>query len=60
MDYGPYDEETHEPAGCYDLYTADFQIDGTCYEVVSHQLPLEELVKIVASFIGETEHVVLN
>lgn len=60
MDYGPYDEETHEPAGCYDLYTADFQIDGTFYEVVSHQLPLEELVKIVASFIGETEHVVLN
>ncbi len=43
-----------------ELYTADFRIDGTFYEVVPHRLPLEELVKIVASFIGETEHVVLN
>ncbi len=52
MDYGPYDEKTHAPAGSYDLYVATFTLGDVHYEVVSHQLPLEEVVKIVEAFIG--------
>ena len=52
MDYGPYDAKTHAPAGTYDLYVATFTLGDAHYEVVSHQLPLEEVVKIVESFIG--------
>lgn len=60
MDYGPYDEKSHEPAGYYDLYVADFQLGDVSYEVVSHQLPLEEVVKIVTSFICETDDIELK
>lgn len=51
MSYGPYDPKTHEPSGYYDLYVADFVFDGIEYEIVSEQLPLEELVKVTASII---------
>lgn len=51
MSYGPYDPETHEPSGYYDLYVAEFECDGIKYEIISEQLPLEELVKVTASII---------
>lgn len=57
MEYGPYDEKSHAPAGAYDLYVATFMIDDVHYEFVSHQLPLDELVKVVTSFICQTEEV---
>ncbi len=60
MEYGPYDEKTHEPAGTYDLYAATFTMDGVHYEIVSHQLPLSELVKVVTSFICQTDQVVVE
>lgn len=60
MDYGPYDETTHEPAGYYDLYVVTFQMEDTSYELVSHQLPLEEVVKVAASFICGTDSVQLR
>ena len=59
MPYGPYDPETHEPSGYYDLYTADFVYEGIEYSIVSEQLPLEELVKVTASIICGEEVVIL-
>ena len=59
MSYGPYDPETHEPSGFYDLYTADFVHEGIEYSIVSEQLPLEELVKVTASIICGEEVVIL-
>lgn len=60
MPYGPYDPQTHEPAGYYDLYTAEFQHDGISYEIVAEQMPLEELVKVVTSVICGTDDVVVT
>lgn len=51
MEYGPYDPETHEPAGSYDLYTAEFEHEGVQYEIVTEQLEKTEIVKIVSSII---------
>lgn len=51
MSHGPYDPETHEPSGYYDLYVAEFVLDGIEYEIVSEQLALEEIVKVTASII---------
>lgn len=60
MEYGPYDEKTHAPAGTYDLYAVTFQLDGVHYEIVSHQLPFEEVLKVVTSFICETDRVMVE
>ncbi len=58
MDHGPYDPDTHEPAGYFDLYTAEFTLDGVEYEIVTEGLPAEEIVKVTASIVtgsGEVE-----
>ena len=52
MPYGPYDPETHAPSGYYDVYVAQFTLEGVEYELTSDQLPLEEVVKITASIIS--------
>ena len=49
--YGPYDEETNEPTGYYDMYTAEFELDGAEYQIVADQMDFDEVVKITASFI---------
>lgn len=51
MPYGPYNSDTHEPSGYYDLYVAQFKYDGIEYEIVAEQLPLGEVVKIVRGVI---------
>ncbi len=51
LDYGPYDPDTHEPAGQYDRYTAEFTHDGVNYRITTDQLPQVEIVKIAASVI---------
>lgn len=51
MSHGPYDPETHEPSGYYDLYVAEFVLDGIEYEIISESLPLEEIVRVTASII---------
>ncbi|PWL54965.1 MAG: hypothetical protein DBY36_01690 [Clostridiales bacterium] len=51
MPFGPYDPETHEPAGYYDLYVAEFELDGIDYQILAEQLTAEETVKIAASVI---------
>lgn len=60
MPYGPYDPQTHEPSGYYDLYTAELQCGGTEYKIVAEQMPLEEVVKMVASVICGTENVAVT
>lgn len=60
MPYGPYDPQTHEPSGYYDLYTAEFRRDGIEYEIVAEQLPLEEVAKVVASVICGTENIAVT
>lgn len=51
MSRGPYDPETRAPAGYFDLYTAEFTLDGTEYQIVTEGLPAEEIVKTAASVI---------
>lgn len=51
MEYGPYDPETHAPSGTYPLYVFQFTLDGVNYDITTHNLPLDEAVKITASFI---------
>ncbi len=59
MPYGPYDAETHEPSGFYDLYVAEFEFEGIDYRIVAEQMERNELVKVVSSIIfGEKEIIV--
>ena len=52
MPYGPYDPETHEPAGHYDMYVAEFERGEIQYQIVAEQVELEELVKVVSSIVS--------
>lgn len=60
MPYGPYDPDTHEPSGYYDMYAAEFKQDGIEYEIVADQMEIEELVKVVSSIICGEEVVIDN
>ena len=51
MSHGSYDPDTHEPAGYFDLYTAEFTLEGTEYGIVTEGLPAEEIVKVAASVV---------
>ena len=51
MTYGPYDPETHAPSGTYPLYVFRFTLNGVEYDITTHNLSLDEGVKITASFI---------
>jgi len=51
MPYGPYGPETHAPSGYYRLCTAEFTLRGADYQLVAEQLPLEEVVRVVASLL---------
>lgn len=55
MTYGPYDPDTHAPAGTYDLYTAAFQQNGISYEIIANRVPQEEFVKFVSSILVGSE-----
>lgn len=56
MPYGPYNAETHEPAGCYDMYVAEFKHNGIAYQIVAEGMEVEEVVKVIASIItGEKD-----
>lgn len=60
VSYGPYDSETHAPAGYYDMYVISFSVDGTEYQFVFEQIELEEAIKVVASFITETDKIEIS
>lgn len=51
MPYGPYDPDTHEPSGYYDMYVVEFEYDGIEYQIVAEQMEAEEVVKVVSSII---------
>lgn len=58
MPYGPYDPDTHQPSGYYDMYVAEFECDGIGYQVVAEQMGAEEVVKVVSSIICGEEVVI--
>lgn len=60
MPYGPYDPETKEPAGTYDLYVVEFEVDGVTCEIIAEKMELEEVVKVTASIICETSNIVIE
>ena len=51
MPYGPYDPETHEPSGYYDMYVAEFKLNDAEFKIVAEQMAAEEVVKVVSSII---------
>ena len=51
MPYGPYNPDTREPFGYYDMYVAEFEYDGIEYQIVAEQMEAEEVVKVVSSII---------
>lgn len=58
--YGPYDDD-HRPAGYYDWYSAEFELDGLKYEVDARRLTLEEVAAVTASIItGDTNFTVIG
>jgi hypothetical protein len=58
---GPYDEETHEPTGYYDMYVVTFSLDDVEYQFVFEQMDLKEVIKVVTSAItGENEIEIVN
>ena len=58
MPYGPYDPDTHEPSGYYDMYVAEFEYDGIEYQIVAEQMEAEGVVKVVSSIIYGEEVIV--
>ncbi len=54
MPYGPYDEETHEPAGYYDLYLAEFKAGELYYEIITEGLLPEEICRVTASILKDS------
>ena len=60
MPYGPYNAETHEPAGYYDMYTAEFEHNGIEYQIVAEGMEVEEVVKVVASIISGEKDIAVD
>ena len=60
VDYGPYDKKTHEPAGYYDMYTAEFKHDGIEYQIKTEQLDKTEIIKIVTSIISGEKNITVK
>ena len=50
--YGPYDPDTHEAAGTFDRYVAEFELDGLGFVLVSDNLTQEEFIQILLSYFG--------
>lgn len=51
MSYGPYDPDTPTPAGEYDLYVAEFMLDGINYQLTTENLTLKEAQQILVSLL---------
>ena len=67
LPYGPFDPTQkdpsglyNKPAGYYDVYVAAFTLNGVVFEVETHRLELEELIKITASIISPTEDIIVG
>lgn len=57
MDYGPYDETTHAPAGTYPVYTAEFTYNGAQFRLVGQRLTRREMVTAIATLLSQGEEV---
>ena len=57
MDYGPYDETTHAPAGTYLVYTAEFEYNGAQFRLVGQRLTRREMVTAIATLLSQGEEV---
>ena len=42
------------------MYVISFSVDGTEYQFVFEQIELEEAIKVVTSFITETDKIEIN
>lgn len=51
MSYGPYDPDTHEPSGYYELCIAEFSCADVQYELVGENITRDDFVRIVASML---------
>ncbi len=51
VSYGPYDEQTHAPAGTYDRYVAELTVDGVECELVADNLTQREFTDVLVSII---------
>ena len=51
---------TKETPGYYDMYVISFSVDATEYQFVFEQIELEEAIKVVASFITETDKIEIS
>ena len=60
MEYGPYDPNTHDPCGYYDMYVVLFSFDGIEYELVFSQIELEDVVKVAASILYDEKTIILK
>lgn len=60
MSHGPYDPDTHVPAGYYDLYVAEFALDGIQFKITAYEMELEDVVKVAASVICPDREIVLE
>lgn len=60
MSHGPYDPDTHEPAGYYGLYVAQFTLDGASFQIVADEMALEDVVKVTASIICPDREIALE
>lgn len=58
MEYGPYNPDTHEPTGYYDMYMAKFKHDGIHYLITTKQLDENEIIKVVGSIIYGEEAII--
>lgn len=58
MPYGPYDPDTHEPSGYYDMYVVQFNLNDVEYQIVAEQMAANEVVKVVSSIICGEETIV--
>ena len=60
MSHGPYDPDTHVPAGYYDLYVAEFTLDSIQFKVTADEMALDEVVKVTASIICPEREIALE
>ncbi len=60
MDYGPYDPETKEPAGQYDLYVAEFALGDVQLQLVARRMALEDVVRVTAALITGNPEVLVE
>ncbi len=51
----PYGSDNNNPIGYYDLYVAEFELNGIEYQLIFEQMDIGEVVKVVSSIIYEKE-----